>query len=38
MPGDDLIVSIWVDGGEALFQTKNQDGEVVIDQGVVKFA
>ena len=38
MPGDELVVSMWVDGGEALFQTKNQDGDVVIDQGVVKFA
>lgn len=38
MPGDDLIVSIWVDGNEALFQTRNQDGDVVIDQGVMKFA
>jgi len=37
MPGDDLIVSIWVDGNEALFQTRNQDGDVVIDQGVMKF-
>ena len=38
MPGDDLIVSIWVDGNEARFQTKNQDGDVVIDQGAVTFA
>lgn len=38
MPGDDLIVSIWVDGNEAKFQTRNQDGDVVIDQGVMTFA
>jgi len=38
MPGDTLTISMWVDGQEALFQTKNQDGDVVIDQGVVKFA
>jgi acyl dehydratase len=38
MPGDDLIVSMWVDGNEAQFQTKNQDGDVVIDQGVMRFA
>jgi acyl dehydratase len=38
MPGDSLTVSMWVDGGEALFQTKNQDGDVVLDQGVCKFA
>lgn len=38
MPGDDLVVSMWVDGEEVLFQTRNQDGVVVIDQGVMKFA
>jgi acyl dehydratase len=38
MPGDDLIVSMWVDGNEAQFQTKNQDGDVVIDHGVLSFA
>ncbi|MFP6579129.1 MAG: MaoC/PaaZ C-terminal domain-containing protein [Myxococcota bacterium] len=37
MPGDDLEVSIWVDGNQALFQTKNQDGVVVLDQGVATF-
>ena len=38
MPADDLIVAIWVDGNQARFQTKNQHGEVVIDQGVATFA
>ncbi len=38
MPGDDLNVSMWVDGNECLFQTKNQDGDVVFDQGVMKFS
>jgi len=38
MPGDTLTISIWVDGQEALFQTKNQAGEVVLDQGRFKFA
>ena len=37
MPGDDLEVSIWVDGNQALFQTKNQDGVVVLDKGVATF-
>jgi len=37
MPGDDLVVSMWIDGSECLFQTKNQDGDVVIDQGVMRF-
>jgi len=38
MPGDDLVVSMWVDGSECRFQTKNQDGDVVIDQGSMRFA
>ena len=37
MPGDALTVSMWVDGGRALFRTTNQDGVVVIDQGVCAF-
>lgn len=36
-PGDTLTVSIWVDGREALFKTTNQNGDVVIDQGVFRF-
>jgi acyl dehydratase len=38
MPGDDLTVSMWVDGGECIFQTKNQAGDVVLDQGRMTFA
>ena len=37
MPGDDLSVAMWLDGNRCLFQTKNQDGEVVFDQGVLAF-
>ena len=37
-PGDELTVSIWVDGNSALFQTTNQNGDVVIDQGQFAFA
>jgi acyl dehydratase len=37
MPGDSLDVAMWVDGGQCLFQTKNQDGDVVVDQGVLVF-
>jgi acyl dehydratase len=33
MPGDELTVSMWVDGKEAVFQTTTQDGSVVIDKG-----
>ena len=32
-PGDELTVSMWVDGNTALFKTTNQAGAVVIDQG-----
>jgi acyl dehydratase len=38
MPGDALTISMWVDGQHALFQTKNQDGAVVLDQGRFGFA
>lgn len=37
IPGDSLTVSMWVDGNTALFQTTNQDGVVVLDQGVCTF-
>jgi acyl dehydratase len=32
-PGDDLTVSMWTDGDDALFRTETQRGEVVIDGG-----
>ncbi len=38
MPGDELTISMWVDAGTCQFQTKNQDGDVVFDQGVTNFA
>lgn len=38
MPGDELTISMWVDGKKALFQTKNQNGDVVLDQGECTFA
>jgi acyl dehydratase len=38
MPGDELTVSMWVDGNEAVFRTATQDGSVVIDQGRCVFA
>jgi len=38
LPGDSLTVSMWVDGDGAEFQTRTQDGEVVIDQGRFGFA
>jgi len=37
-PGDDLTVSMWVDGSTCTFQTKNQAGDVVLDQGQMTFA
>jgi acyl dehydratase len=36
-PGESLIVSMWVDGGEAIFRTTNDDGDVVLDQGRCTF-
>jgi acyl dehydratase len=38
IPGDELTVSMWVDGNTALFRTTNQNGDVVIDQGVFTFS
>ncbi len=37
-PGDRLTVSMWVDGETALFRTRDQNDNVVIDQGVFEFA
>lgn len=37
-PGEELTISMWVDGNKCTFQTRNQDGDVVLDQGAVKFA
>jgi acyl dehydratase len=37
IPGDTLTINIWVDSTTALFRTTNQNGEVVIDQGVCTF-
>jgi acyl dehydratase len=37
LPGDELTVRMWVDGSECTFQTANQDGDVVIDQGRMTF-
>jgi len=37
LPGDELTISMWVDGNECLFQTRNQNGDVVIDQGRFTF-
>lgn len=36
-PGDRLTVSMWIGEGEAIFATRNQDGQVVIDQGLCTF-
>ena len=38
LPGDELTVSMWANGGQAIFRTTNQRGEVVIDQGTCTFA
>ena len=36
-PGDSLTVKMWVDGGDAVFRTERQDGDIVIDQGRATF-
>jgi acyl dehydratase len=38
LPGDTLVVSIWVEGDGALFQTAKEDGTVVVDHGRFSFA
>jgi len=38
MPGDALTVAMWVDGNDCTFQTRNQHGDIVIDQGKFRFA
>jgi len=35
--GDTLTICMWVDGSECTFQTKNQNGDVVLDQGKMTF-
>ena len=37
-PGDALTVVMWIDGKVCLFQTRNESGEVVLDQGRMTFA
>ena len=34
-PGDELTVSVWVDGDRFIFRTHNQHGKVVFDEGVM---
>jgi acyl dehydratase len=36
-PGESLTVNMWVDGGEAIFQTTGDDGRVVLDAGKCAF-
>jgi acyl dehydratase len=38
MPGDSLTIQMWVDGQKALFVTRNQGGDIVLDQGEFRFA
>jgi acyl dehydratase len=38
LPGEELTISMWVDGGTCLFRTTNPKGEVVLDQGTMRFA
>ncbi len=36
-PGESLVISIWLDGAQALFQTATENGTVVIDRGRLQF-
>ena len=36
-PGESLTVNMWVDGGEAVFQTTGDDSRVVLDAGKCQF-
>jgi acyl dehydratase len=36
-PGEALTITMWVDGKTCIFQTKNERGEVVLDQGKMTF-
>ncbi len=38
IPGDSLTICMWVDGSDCIFQTKDQSGDVVLDQGTMTFA
>jgi len=38
IPGDSLTIAMWVDGKACTFQTKNQNGDIVLDQGQMTFA
>ena len=37
LPGESLTVSMWIDGGEAIFRTTDSDGDIVLDQGRCTF-
>jgi acyl dehydratase len=37
-PGEALTIAMWVDGNTCIFQTKNERGEIVLDQGKMTFA
>lgn len=37
IPGDALTISMWVDGHECRFRTTNQNGDVVLDNGLMTF-
>jgi acyl dehydratase len=36
-PGDRITVSMWKSNGQAIFNTRNQDGRVVIDRGMCTY-
>ncbi len=36
-PGESLTVDMWVDGNQAVFQTRGGDGRVVLSNGLLRF-
>lgn len=36
-PGETLTIALWIDGRECTFQTRNERGEIVLDQGRLTF-
>ena len=37
MPGEALTVTVWTDGGRAIFQTRDSSGDVVLDRGTFDY-
>ena len=38
LPGETITVSMWVDGSDVRYTTRNEAGDVVIDRGTATIA